>query len=301
MRKAFAHENRPYVLGVLFISIGILCLLDLTGVIAGLAGWAWSYWPALLILAGVAVLVRHPMVRLGVTIATAVILAVLLYEAFRLFPCVAEDGNGILEEYILEEPMDSAVHAASLRFTAGVGSFSIDGQTGDLVRAWVRSQPGRYALTRTRGDGYDEINLTGTGGRLHGKRYSNKVEVSLNEVPSWDIVVESGASRLNLDLANYNIRSMKVNVGAADVDLRLGLRGDDTHVEINGGASAVDVEVPVEAGCEVRFGGGLSVKSLSEFEKVNRRLYRTDNFGSAGRKILLDTDLGVSRFRVRRY
>jgi hypothetical protein len=131
--------------------------------------------------------------------------------------------------------------------------------------------------------------------------FDNEAIVRLNALPSWDMDVEVGAAKVDFDLSSFNVRHLRLSCGAATVRLKIGSRAEEADLRVNAGASSIHIEIPQTAGCEIRVDAPLSSKHFDGFSKVRSGLYRTPNYESAARKIMLSVDSGVSSVRVDRY
>jgi hypothetical protein len=137
-------------------------------------------------------------------------------------------------------------------------------------------------------------------GWRHG-RFSNRAEVKLSARPAWDLSFHVGASRLDLDLVDLTVRSLRLDAGATNANVTLGGGLEEMSVSVKAGASLIRILVPESVGCDVRIDTPMGEKSLSEFEKIGKGHYRTGNFSEATRKIHITIDAGVSSVKVIRY
>jgi hypothetical protein len=132
-------------------------------------------------------------------------------------------------------------------------------------------------------------------------KFKNRVEIALNENPTWDINIDGGAAAMNLDLTKFKIENISVGMGAASLDVKLGSLSEETRLNVEAGASDIDILVPEEVGCQVRLDAVLSSKDLHGFIKIKSGLYRTAEFEEASKKIFIEIDCGVSSINIRRY
>jgi hypothetical protein len=132
-------------------------------------------------------------------------------------------------------------------------------------------------------------------------KFKNRVDIALNEKPIWDINIDGGASAMNLDLTKFKIENIYVGMGAASLDVKLGTLSDKTRLNIEAGASNIDILVPDEVGCQVLTDDVLSSKNIHGFIKIDSGLYRTAGFDETGKKVFIEIDCGVSSINIRRY
>lgn len=90
-------------------------------------------------------------------------------------------------------------------------------------------------------------------------------------------------------------------MGAASLKLKLGDRAEETRLTLDAGASSIDINVPEDAGCEIKTDVSLSSKHFDGFKTIDSDLFRTDNFENAKKKIYISIESGVSSIKVNRY
>ncbi len=298
--------------GTLFIVLGLLVLLNNFAAINLHWGNLWQFWPILLVLIGISMLVKNKLGKSALAGAAAILLALLLFTSVKLttdfikgdFELVFngdEDYNFVTTEY--RESFDTTIAKAKLFLDAGLGSFNIGDTTSELIYVKAEGIEKHYKLTKQVHDNVSKLKLKMKKTTFHlGKnKFKNKVEISLNEKPTWDINIDGGASAINLDLTKFKIENVYVGMGAASLDVKLGTLSDKTRLNIEAGASNIDILVPEEVGCQVKTDDVLSSKNIYGFIKIKSDLYRTEGFSDAEKKIFIEIDCGVSSINIRRY
>ena len=106
---------------------------------------------------------------------------------------------------------------------------------------------------------------------------------------------------MDFDLSQYNITKLNIDMGAASLNLKLGIPRTETKVIIDAGASSMDIYVPELVGCQIDADINLSSKNFKGFEKIKSGLYRTTNFAESIKKIYFNIDSGVSSISISRY
>lgn len=301
--------------GMLFISFGLLILFN--NIIDIELDWSvfWKLWPAVLILWGIALIVKNDILKNILTALTAFVLALSVFSffdsGFNFFSRhilnhdtiieIDEDGDAVNEDFF--EPFDGKIKHASLNFDAGAGAFHIDDTTNGLISAVTRSAGRNYSLSRNddgdRADIYFKMKKTHF--RVVEGKVKNKVELKLNPEPVWDLDFDLGAAAVNFDLSEYKTENIKIDIGAASVKVRLGEKIEKINMDIDAGASYIEIAVPESSGCEVRNHSFLSKKDFDDFENIDRGLYRTNNFEKSPNKIYINLDSGISSLKVIRY
>lgn len=298
--------------GTLFIVLGLLVLLNNFSAINLHWGNLWQFWPILLVLIGISMLVKNKFGKSALAGAAAILLALILFTSVKLctdfikgdFELVLngdEDYNFAITEY--RESFDTSIAKAKLYLEAGLGSFKIGDTTSELIFVKTEGIEKNYKLTKSDYDNVSKLKLQMHKTTFHlGKnKFRNRVEIALNENPTWDINIDGGAAAINLDLTKFKIENIEVDMGAASLDVKLGSLSDKIRLDIEAGASNIDILVPEEVGCQVITDDVLSSKNIYEFIKIKSGLYRTEGFDDAEKKIFINIDCGVSSINIRRY
>ncbi|MGB5849501.1 MAG: DUF5668 domain-containing protein [Ignavibacteriaceae bacterium] len=298
--------------GTLFIVLGLLVLLNNFSAINLQWGNLWQFWPILLVLIGISMLVKNKFGKSALAGAAAILLALLLFTSVKLttdfikgdFELTLngdEDYNFAITEY--RESFDTTIVKAKLYLDAGLGSFNIGDTTSELIFVKSEGIEKHYILTKSDYDNVSKLNLKMKKTTFHlGKnKFRNIVDIALNEKPTWDINIDGGASAMNLDLTKFKIENIYVGMGAASLDVKLGTLSDKTRLNVEAGASNIDILVPEEVGCQVKTDDVLSSKNIHGFIKIDSGLYRTAGFDEAGKKVFIEIDCGVSSINIRRY
>ena len=290
--------------GLFLLTIGVLVLLEKTGVFVAQWNVAWKFWPVALIFWGIALLIGGNVIRLVAAAVAALVLGFVLVSLFNMTWFDGEWNNApITETQEMNESFDPSIKQATFTMESGAGSFSIGDTTAQLVNVKTESSFGTYRLERDQdAEGVRvSLELDGNHAAWPPGRIRNQVEVSLNPVPVWDVRLDVGATKLNCDLQAFRVNRLQVNAGAASIHLTLGDLQPETSVEIDAGASSIVLRVPASAGCEVHLDAPMSSKKLPGFTREGDGRYVTDNFESATQKVHVGVDAGVSSVNVERY
>lgn len=329
--------NRGLFWGIFFVTIGLLFLARNLGWLAIDWETVRNLWPVLLILAGINLILE----RRGnqAAIVTTVLLAIAAPVA--LFSFVNrhhdrwenrwedrwdrdndndndedmdvdididsdEDGDTKTENVSkFTEAMTPDTPEAVLKFGGGAGRFTIDETTANLIEAEAKQTVGTYKMEVERDPTtrIPTIELKPNEGKTEIKegKLSNRIDIKLNDKPTWTMDLSLGAGEGDFDLSRYAVKNLKVQAGAADVEIKLGDKTDLTDVDIHAGVASLVVRVPEGVGCRVEKQGGLNVNQLDDFEEVSDRVMQTSGYAGAKKKINIVFEGGISRFKVERY
>ncbi len=224
-----------------------------------------------------------------------------IHDDFSIVFDELDDGEFEITEY--KEAFDTTITKAFLEFDAGAGSFNVKDTTHQLITMKTEGIKDNYKLKRFDSDRSSKIqfSMKHTRFRIGGRNYKNKVDISLNGNPVWDLEFDIGAASVKLDLTPYKINDLNIDMGAAALDVRLGDLNDETKLILMQVHPIWIYFVPEGSGCQIKTDVALSSKNFHGFEKIKSDLYQTSNFEEAEKKIYIKIDCGVSSINVRRY
>jgi len=297
--------------GVFFIAIGGLILLGNTTGLDFTWHSAWKFWPMVLVLIGVSILVKNEVGKGIVAGLAAIVLALTIYASISATTNLIDDDFEIhfgdeavyYDTTYFSQDYSDSIKTASLTFSAGAGGFKILTPTDKLIDFKSEGVKDNYSLSRSDESTHTDINLKMKGSKIKlGKgNYKNTVEMSLNSKPQWDLDFEVGAASVDLDLTPYLINNLNIEMGAAALNVKLGNLSQITRVKVNAGASDIDILIPDSVGCEINSDAALSSRNYEGFEKINKDIYRSKDFDKYPKKIFIEIDCGVSSIDVKKY
>jgi hypothetical protein len=297
--------------GVFFVAIGGLILL---GNYAGLHfTWhsAWKFWPMVLVLIGISILVKNQLGKGIVAGLAALFLALTIYASINAttnlvnddFEINFSDEEAVYDTTYFSQEFSDSIKTAKLQFSGGAGGFKILMPTDKLVEFKTEGLKENYRLKRSDSGSHSDLNFEMKGNRIKfgNNNYKNSVEMSLNSKPEWELFFDVGAASLDVDLTQYKISKVDIDMGAAALNIKFGDLADVTRLKIEAGASDMDILIPDSSGCEINSDVALSSKNYEGFVKIRKNIYRTQNFDASTKKIFIEIDCGVSSIDVKRY
>ena len=144
--------------GSFFVLLGVLFLLDMSGTSLYWHLEAWRFWPLLLVVWGLAVLLKEYRWRWIFAALGGLLLALILYDAVQsVWPpesFIREKGLVTGRDSL---PFEQSTERASLRIDAPAGAFEIRDSTDMLIATKSWSDRGRYSLRSSRNAGVETI------------------------------------------------------------------------------------------------------------------------------------------------
>ncbi|UCH66786.1 MAG: hypothetical protein JSW63_06590 [Ignavibacterium sp.] len=299
--------------GTLFIVLGILILANNFSTINLYWDNLVQYWPLVLVLLGISMLVKNVAGKSLIAGAAAVVLALVIFASVNFTTSFVFDddyevdiGSGVKGDYSIREyreAYDSSITNAILYLDGGVGNFRIASETDDLIYTMLEGPTNNFNYSKNQIDSVANINLNMKDFtvNLGSSKIKNKVDIALNTEPLWDLDLAFGAASMKFDFAKFKVEDINIDMGAARLDIKLGALVDNVNFNLNAGMSQINITVPEEVGCEINTDAIFSRKNIKDFEKIESDFYRTENFESADKKIFINIDCGVSSIDVRRY
>lgn len=305
-------KTSHYFWGMFFISLGGLVLIGNLTDIDFQWSTAWKFWPMVLILIGISIMLKNQAGRAIVAALAGIVLALSIYASISATTSlitsdfeitIDDDNNPIYDTTYFSQEYNDSIKTASLNFSGGAGSFRLFSTTDKLIDFKTQGVKDLYSLRRNDSGTYSEIffEMKGKSIKIGNENYKNSVELSLNPKPEWDLNFDVGASSLDLDLTPFNVRTLNVNMGAAVLRIKYGNLISTSDLEINAGASDIDILIPKDIGCEIKTDAALSSKNFVGFTKIKSDLYRTPNFDTAEKKLYIKIECGVSSIDVQSY
>ncbi len=293
--------------GLLIVILGIALFLSNFDVLELNWHFMFRLWPILLVFAGISVLVSDSKLKTVLFAITSLLVLLWIFSVASVgwgnfHNIFHRDGRPAhLQE--LSQDMDKDIRHARLSLNAGAGSFSLSDSTSDLFYAHTESNVGTYSLNADKDGSSENLDLSfeGSENHWHFGNTKNDVEMKLNTKPDWELSMDVGACSVDFDLTPYIVRTARLKAGASSIKVKLGDKADTSHLNINAGASTITIYVPSSSGCEIEDNAQLSSKSFPNFSKLDDSTYRTSNFESSKKKILITVEAGVSSIKVRTY
>jgi hypothetical protein len=253
-------------------------------------------WPVLIIAFGVNLIVggRTPWlatILIGALLAAAVTWAALLVEP----------GGELVSTSMAEGLEGVSVVDVEIGFGAGdLKITSLPEGSPNLVEA-AFDTPGRGAVTSLRrSDDSADLRFSMESGRWFRSASGAEWEIMLSRSPALSIRLNGGAASMVLDLSDLQVTDLEIATGALGVDVTVPADAGEIFVQIDGGASNIEVLVPDGVAARITSASGLSSINVdrSRFPKL-AGVYASPGFEDAANRVNIDIRVGVSSVTVR--
>ena len=296
--------------GLLLVAFGALLLLTVSGV-AGLGIWfeLVSYWPVLLILVGIKMILAPRAPLVGMALVSLMMVATIVAAWVPLNVERRDEAPRIAYSTPLE---NTETFELGMGFTSGRVTLRSDPSGERLFAADFNKRPaevihdhsGRFSkiylstesfsVEYYDDDGRDGYALTGTDG------------YTLTGFADWDLMVSpdvaldleirAGAADLDLDLTHLNVRRLVVGAAASQLRIRLPAAGQ-TRVEIEAGAADIEITVPQGVAARIDNDSFLNFTSIdsSRFPESGGE-HRSPDYSTAENRV--DIEIGAGAVSV---
>jgi hypothetical protein len=327
-------KSEKIVPGLILVLLGTVFLLDNYHVIDFHWGNIWHLWPIFLIMGGVNLVFANNKAAWATALKIGVVIlgfGLLVFGHFenRWWPNSHwnfndkgwykdddmdddDDDNGSDSTGIVKvegsstytEPYSPTATVAKLNISGGGTLYTLKDTTNQLFTATTKERYNRYQYTHTMDGNVPVLDLHMKDKKGHiqwDTDKGNSATIKLNANPQWDINVKAGATELDFDLAQFKIRNLIINGGAASFHVKLGQPVAETNVEVSTGVSEVEIKVPANAACRITSDSGLSSNEFNGFDKKGDNSYETQGYATAVNKITIHLKGGISDFKVVKY
>ncbi|MBV9441594.1 MAG: hypothetical protein JO217_02755 [Acidobacteriaceae bacterium] len=231
---------------------------------------------------------------------SAFLLCTLVPPLLFLTACDYENGmTGPMQTRTISLDGEKADHA-NVELDMGAGQLNVRGGADKLVEGTLEfnipaleptvrsSVAGRHATVTIRQP--EKINLHGN------QRY--RWDLALNDKVELDLALNCGAGQARMDIGDVDLRSVRVHMGAGQVDLNLeGHPKRDYDVEISGGVGQATVRLPEGVGVKAEAHGGLGSIRVTGLDKRDG-YYQNDLWDKAKVNIHLKVQGGIGEIRI---
>lgn len=288
--------------GILFLLFGLIFLGINIGILPSDSWWQiLRFWPVLLILWGVSILFRKKE-HFGpayITISIALILLVVASLFYSQNYRVNEKTLNISEE------INPSYSKAEITLNTGASEVSIADESDKLVAGEVKSF-GQPVLHRSISGDHEVITINqteGTSFNLMPGGHKNSADLKLTDKVEYGLLINTGASSLDIDLAKLKVSSFELNCGASSAEIKVGNLLDLAKLKISAGASSFKIKLPENSAVRVINKSGLTSTNFDAFglKKTADDRFESENYSSANKKIDLEFSSGVSSLELIRY
>lgn len=308
------HGRRHITGPVVLIVVGLIFLGQNVGMLPANT-WLglWQFWPVLLILAGIELVFGYS------GIGSAVVSLLMVITILGLVGTLAFAGQfggwSASGNYFGTTGSVATNHVNQELGNARRGIIDLEHGGGKLdVMALPQESPQlldgdlsysqNSAIERTaesRGDGtYVRLGARNSWkGFPTGNSFRQDWTVGLSPNVPLELRVHSGASSVALDLSGLKVTYLNVDSGASAVDVTLPEAAGRTEAHVKAGVAGVHIRVPEGVAARIKTQNGLSGTSIDPYRfPKNGSDYQSPNYDTATNRVDLYVETGVSGLTI---
>jgi len=250
--------------GLLLVIVGAVLLMNSLGILPWSIWYgAWRFWPVLLIIAGISLLLNRaiPFTALLCLTLIAVLVASWLWPAAVRLPweprgvrpfAGRELVNPTRRHDEVSRPLDAALATKPLKASLSLraGRLVVQGATDQAFAAKFDYYGDRPTVTMNANDNGTALAIKSTGGGVdlpglfrRDQSPWESWEVSFNRDAPLELSADLSAFDADLDLSEYNLTALTIDAAAGDLEVTLGGRSAGQKVDINANAGSVKLRV----------------------------------------------------------
>ncbi|MGF7056587.1 LiaF transmembrane domain-containing protein [Brassicibacter mesophilus] len=290
-------KKNSIFLGVFFIFIGLFWLLSNMGLIT----WSiWEavvdLWPLVFVIIGISIIFNDK----NIIKSIAWIIFLVIIFAYGFFIQYNENQPFKSASPSFELQSNQNIKNAELSIDLSGVNLNIDSTKNNLINTSISSP---YVIHNVSYGNNNETASIEFKEKKHRtfpvtkKSYNATYNLSDNII--WDIDANIGAVNGKIDLNNIKAKSLDIDCGAGKLDIMLGTLLENSNIDIEAGATSVNLIVPSDLGVKIRFDGGLKSSNLGELGWTKTDTYYiSPNYTNANSKVDIDIDIGVGNLSV---
>ena len=301
---------RPSLVGpLILIAIGVLLLLNQMGRLPwSVWGSLWRFWPVILILIGLEILVGTSrsiaLYIAGLLVAIAVLGGIIGYAIYRGGqPAGPRPVTGT--ETVLEALRDADRGHVVIRF--GVGNLAIGSLADPPNFVEGKIEYGRYSLQAEKS--FDVSN----------GRASFSLQAHSQSIPFWmpgenigdnwkieftpripiELNIDAGVGKVEMDLSDLKVTTLNLKTGVGETVITFPAAAGLTRASIQAGVGQVTVQIPDGVGTRIRVSKGLgSVHTESRRFTRSGDEYVSTDYRTAEDKLELEIKGGIGNITI---
>lgn len=296
--------------GTFFLSLGLFFLIHRMFDPDISVEWVLTLWPILIILIGIAIILKNHYTKLVLSCLSALVLALLIYASAATIQHGCSSikvhhrdhlSGTVVNHYKLAA--DSTIKKIALNYEFGGGSLMVFDDSTEFISLKTNNENFDFKVNEKRNDSLQKVRLWLDDAKFDLFDIEDlKVDLGLNKEPVYDLHFEMGALSADMDLSELKIERLDLQTGASALEIKLGMPVlKKSVVDVEMGAAGLELFIPKEAAAVIHTDIALSSQSYTGFRKVKSNRYESENFSTSEYYYVIKLQGGVASFKVTRY
>ena len=287
--------------GIFLLFLGIVFLLHNFDILPwGVWGTLWRFWPVLIIIIGLGILLRHRNPWLVSLLVLAILLACLgiAIWQYQPFPPGQETTRSYSQalDGLVQAQIETDFSAVSLTMS------SLPADSPNLVEANSQANNGGEGIIadfhRQNNEGQLRLSMKLDGGSW--SEAGARLVVRFTRNIPLTIDVKSAASNLDVDLSELKVTELQMDVDVGNYTVKMPASAGTTHAHIKANVANMEITIPDGVAAKLKTDGSLSTIDVNEsrFPRTGD-YYLSRDFATAENRIELEIDCNVGRVQVK--
>ncbi len=287
------REGRVPIGGVILLFLGIVFLLQTLGILPwGVWGVLWRFWPVVLIIVGLGILLRHYNHRLVSLLLLALLFACLGIAVWQYHAHAPATASSYTQPSSGLESAQIKINFAAGRLTVA----SLAAASPDLVE--VKSDQPDLSTDFQKQNGAAQLHLSIERGKGN-VGGDTRWDVALTRTMPLVLDVEAAASDARLDFGELKVTTLGLNLDAGNFVVRMPSAGVVTG-DVQADLSNLELTVPDGVAARLKVTGDLSSIEVDQgrFPK-NGDYYLSPGFETAKNRVDMTIECHLGRLQVK--
>jgi hypothetical protein len=286
--------------GLFLIAAGILWLLNMLDVFKIPVSESFSrLWPLLLVAIGLSMIFSHKQI-LKIAIWFVFLAVIICYSIFGPFGWKdgGNDRGTGSQEYSWNSDLDAAAEKGVMDIDIGGATLDIGATDQKLFTAEIFDRDMAYDVSGTKTADVKIYSTVKNRSAVGNDQFS--WDLGLSDRIPWEIVIDAGAIKGELDLSGVEVSKLDVNIGASSMNILLSDKAELVEVTIKAGVSSINFEVPDGTGVRIRLQGALISRNFTGAGLVkDGDYYYSDKYDGAAKKVDIYIEMGVGNIELK--
>ena len=294
------HGSGALVWGIILLFVGVLLLLQTLNVLPwNLWDTLWRFWPALIIIIGLGILLRNAHAWL-VVIIVIVILGACLGTAIWQHGTTEISSGLTMKSY--SQPAGN-LQTAQVEIDFNAGKLTMENLPltfANLVEANTEITNDVSSLQADfRQQGTTAILSLDSVNQQYWPSHGITWDVKLTPKIPIDFNITTSASTLKFDLSNLNLSSFSMDINAGSRDLKMPSPNGTMKATIKANAASVDITIPYNAAARIQATSNVATLNVNSRFIKSGNDYVTGNYDTATNRIELTINTNVGTVSIK--
>lgn len=293
--------RRGITIAILLIGLGTALLLGNLGIIS--INWLnlLQFWPLILILMGLDIMLGGRSVLGSLSIAALGIALVIGAIIWAGVGPGTGPGGQIVTKPIQQELGDVTALKATLELGAANADIHAEhGSTYAVKGEYHGDERMPIDVSYERNGDTGALDLTQKSDKLNNLNIkTSELTLGLTDAVPVNLTVNAGVGNATFDLTDIQLDSLDLNGGVGNVTLTLPGSGK-YNAKIDAGVGNITVYIPKEIEARIHYDSGISELNIdSRFHKIDDETWETSGYSDADNAVDIDINAGIGNVNIK--